>query len=472
MATKRDILRDAANEAGLEFTGGEKPIPEPVVSADPLGNLSLVWEADGIQVQANSIERGRRSIDCYLSFRQLSPNKWIKAPRRINLLSESAMGPLAKNLERRKSLDWESRLDQVVVAVNRALSEQRSVQILKRRTEGIEQDWLVRPFLERNQHTMLVAEGGSGKSMMALALLVATLTGEKLLPGLDVAKVAGGGLYLDWETDAATHERRLTMLCDAFGIEIPDIHYIRMSVPLVEDVQFLYEYIVKNRIKIGVADSVGMATSGDMNSQQDAVAYVSAVRALGEMTFLSITHPGWANTNRATGSRYFENAPRSVWHLEKQQAEGALTAHLDFKNTKTNNGVRQPAFALDVSFEDGIRYSSSEVSEDKRSEPQQILDLLLATGKLKLEAIYEDLDNIPKSNVRKHLADLKKAGKVEQFGRGEYGALLHVATESSNGSEEGFATYTPSKEGEYRGSGSNPSQIRYPYKEIEEELQF
>jgi hypothetical protein len=86
------ILRDMADAAGIEIAGSDTDIPTPVMSVDPVGNLSLVWEADGIQAQVNDIDRNRRELSCYLSIREFGGRsvKWICAPVRINLMSSSA----------------------------------------------------------------------------------------------------------------------------------------------------------------------------------------------------------------------------------------------------------------------------------------------------------------------------------------------------------------------------------------------
>ncbi len=450
-----EVIKEMAEEAGLEFTGGNKEIREPVTSTDALGNLSVIWEDDGLQVQVNEIERGRRDLSCYLSIREIVGKKarWVCAPVRINLMSDSAKTGLRRSLNDRKPLDWASRIDQVVVAVHEAAANQRSVTVLKRRASVTEQNWLEKPVLEMNQHSMLVAAGGTGKSMLSLALCVSAVTNTPLLPGVEVAPFDKNALYLDWETDEETHEVRTTQLCEGAGVPFPDdrIHYIRMTVPLSQDVQYLYEYIIKNNIGLVVVDSVGMATGGDMNSQGDAIAYVSACRALGEVTVLSIHHVGWGEQGRNTGSRYFENAARSVWVLEKDQETDSPESHLDLTHRKANNGIIRPPIGMRVEFGQATRYYSDTVTADKQGTAQQIKDVL-SIGKLPLLAIYEDLDQIPKATIRKNLERMEKRGEVQKFEGSsrknpEYG--LSVTPENRHGdvTDRGSVTREPPKGG-------------------------
>lgn len=414
-----ELLKDIANDIGLEFTGGSQEIAPPVTSIDALGNLSILWEYDNIQVQVNDIERSRRELSCYLSIREGDAGgrtRWICAPVRINLLSDSAKNGLRRNLNERKPLDWASRLDQVVVAVYKAAEAQRKPGILTSRAKTTEQDWLLSPILERNQHSMLVASGGTGKSLLSLALCASIVTGKTIIPGIEPGEFDKNCLYLDWETDQETHERRLTQICEGVGVLFPDgrIHYIRMSVPLSQDVAYIHEYIIKHRIGLVVNDSVGMATGGDMNSQADAIAYVGAARAIGDVTVMSIHHVGWGDTQRNTGSRYFENAARSVWVLEKQQDADTAESHLDLTHRKANNGLLRAPIGIRTEFGDVIRYYSDTVSAEKQSTPERIREVL-SVGRLSLQAIYEDLEDIPKATIRKALERMTHSGEVTKY---------------------------------------------------------
>ncbi len=418
MANFRDVLREAANAAGLEITGGDVVITAPATEVDNLGNLSIVWERDRIQVQVNAIEQNRRSLECYLSVREID-GKMIKAPLRINLLSNSSVTALVRTLVDRRPLDWASRIDQVVMIVHRTMLASREVSVLKRRTADIEQDWLVQPLLERNQHSMLVAEGGSGKSLFTLAVIASLVTDTPLVPSLSYHWDRGRVLYLDWETDRATHERRLTQLLPE-DAEWPEVHYIRMSSPITDDVQYLSDYVQTHDINLVAIDSIGMACGGDMNTQTDAIAYINACRALGEVTVLSITHPGWASNSRSTGSRYFENASRACWRIEKQQEEGTGVSHLDVINYKSNNGMVHKPFGLDVTFSERITYTSSEVSMARQPVAEQVRQVMDIGTPIKVNTIFEDLPDTNQASIRQALARMVSDGTAERTGRGEY----------------------------------------------------
>lgn len=478
-----EVIREMAEAAGIEFAGGKKSIPAPQVISDELGNLSMTWEEDKIQAQINNIDRARRDLNCVLSIRDYSvkPVKWISAPVRINLLSDSAKAGLRRSLNERRGLDWATRLDQIVVAVHEAADELRQVGILKPRATTTQRDWLLSPITERGQHSMIVAAGGTGKSMLALALFASAATGVEIIPGIKPAPFEGNCLYLDWETDQETHELRLTQICSGLGIPFPDgrIHYIRMAVSLAEDTEFLHQYIIKNRIKFGVGDSVGMATAGDINSQADAIAYVNAVRAIGNITFLSVHHVGWGDTSRNTGSRYFENAARSVWVLEKQQDAAASDSHIDLVHRKSNNGILEPSIGVRVEFGTAIRYYADEVSEDKQTASVKILDAL-SMGKMRLSDLYEEMDKVEKPAIRQALKRLVDSGKVTKWESDrknpEYGLSVTPKNRHSDVTDRGTVTNPPLKGGGVVSHTSTAAigdgqkkEIRLPYKETDDD---
>lgn len=477
-----EVLKELADGAGIEFAGGKKSIPPPQVISDELGNLSMTWDDDKIQAQINNIDRARRDLNCVLSIRDYSvkPTKWISAPVRINLLSDSAKAGLKRSLNERRGLDWATRLDQIVVAVHEAADGLRQVGVLKPRSTSTQRDWLLSPITERGQHSMIVAAGGTGKSMLALALFASAATGVEIIPGIKPAPFQGNCLYLDWETDQATHELRLTQICSGLGIPFPEnrIHYIRMAVPLAEDTEFLYQYIIKNRIKFGVGDSVGMATAGDINSQADAIAYVNAVRALGDLTFLSVHHVGWGDTSRNTGSRYFENAARSVWVLEKEQDAAANDSHVDLVHRKSNNGILESSIGVRVEFGDAIRYYADEVSEDKQPASAKILDAL-TMGKMRLSDLYEEMANTEKPAIRKALERLIKSGKVLKWESDrknpEFGLSVTPQNRHSDITDRGSVTKPPLKGGGFVSQpvtpafGDRKEEIRMPYKEQDDD---
>ncbi len=423
----RDLVVDSSGSRAQE-----QEIEQPEPHVDRLGNLSLIWQDVGVQAQLNQIVRKSDGIHCFISFRRKSGEiwRWLYAPSRINLLSVSAKTQLRRELEARHSIQWKDRLDQAVIAAAETLQTRRDVSVLKRRHELSERNWLIEPLIERNEHTMVFAEAGAGKSLTTLALGTSLVCDADFLPGMRRARFGGNVLYLDWETSQEIHEIRLTQLCNGAGVDFPEnrVHYIRMDDTLAGDIQYLHEYVINKTIQMVIIDSVGQAAGGGINTDEVAIPYVNAVRALG-CTVVSIHHTGWENTNRSTGSRYFWNGCRSAWQVMGEPVRGESTSYIGLFHRKSNNGQLEKEIGLRAEFSpDAIRYSRQDLQVTKfadSTDPKDQLKAVLSIGRLRLSAIYEDLPNIPKSTVRSIL--MRGAGRdFMKFGSGkdvEYGLL-------------------------------------------------
>ena len=445
-----EVLRRMADEAGIEYRNGhrsatenssnlaiessnsDREIPQPESAQDRLGNLSLTWHDVGVQAQLNQVTRRSDGIHCFISFRRRVGDdwRWLYAPSRINLLSISAKTQLRRELEARQSIQWKDRIDQAVIAASGVLQSARQATVLERRERLSERDWLIEPIIERNEHTMVFAEAGAGKSLTTLALGTSLVCGVDFLPGLRRASYYGNVLYLDWETSREIHEIRLTQLCNGAGVEFPDnrVHYIRMDDTLSGDLQYLYEYVLNNHIGLVIVDSVGQASGGGINTDEVAIPYINAVRALG-CTVVSIHHTGWENTNRSTGSRYFWNGCRSAWQVMGDSVRGENLSHIGLFHRKSNNGQLEKEIGLRAVFSrDAIRYFRQDLQATRfadATDPKEQVKAVLSVGRLKLSAIYEDLPMIPKSTIRSIL--MRGAGtEFIKFGYGkdvEYGLL-------------------------------------------------
>lgn len=447
-----EVLKRMADEAGIEYRNGSHnlngaspnanldiesnrsnhEIPQPEQGLDRLGNLSLVWQDVGVQAQLNQIARKSDGIHCFISFRRRVGEKWrwLYAPSRINLLSVTAKTNLRRELEARQSIQWKDRIDQAVIAAAEVLQAGREVTVLKHREKLTERKWLVEPVIERNEHTMLFADAGAGKSLTALAIGASLVTGVELVPGLRNRGFRGNMLYLDWETSQEIHEIRLTRLCNGVGVDFPEgrVHYIRMDDTLAGDIQYLHEYVMENSVGLVIIDSVGQAAGGGINTDEVAIPYINAVRAL-RCTVVSIHHTGWENTNRSTGSRYFWNGCRSAWQIMGDPVIGDDKTHIGLFHRKANNGQIEKEIGLSAQFSsDAIRFFKQDLQATKiadSTDPKEQVSAALSAGRMRLVEIYKELPLVPKSTIRTIL--MRGAGtEFIKFGYGkdvEYGLL-------------------------------------------------
>lgn len=81
--------------------------------------------------------------------------------------------------------------------------------------------WIAVDWIPVHQVTLLSGDGGIGKSLLALQLMVATASGTPWI-GLAVERVGSFGLFAE-DDDAELHHR-LADVCRAAGVEVGDLH--------------------------------------------------------------------------------------------------------------------------------------------------------------------------------------------------------------------------------------------------------
>lgn len=81
--------------------------------------------------------------------------------------------------------------------------------------------WIVTDWIPLHQVTLLSGDGGIGKSLLALQLMVAVATGTPWI-GLQVERVGCFGLFAE-DDDAELHHR-LANVCEAAGVSVGELH--------------------------------------------------------------------------------------------------------------------------------------------------------------------------------------------------------------------------------------------------------
>lgn len=224
--------------------------------------------------------------------------------------------------------------------------------------------YLLRPMVAASGVTVLAAAGGTGKSMLALALSLTVATGRRDILGFD-PKRTGPVLYIDYEesgdsrTALQAHDERLFALCRGVGISPPNnIIYTRERVPLYMGVKSLVAKIrnldVDQRPVMVVIDSIGKALGGDPNSAADTIRFFNAADQL-RLPIVGIHHKSKESIQNKrlgpTGSMYAQDLARVVWDIEGVQLAGHDRIQIVARNNKVNRTRKQPAQAWNVQFE-------------------------------------------------------------------------------------------------------------------------
>jgi hypothetical protein len=234
--------------------------------------------------------------------------------------------------------------------------------------------YLLDPLLPLNETTILYGDADAGKSSIGLWLALCVSLGIAG-PGF-TTDYFGPVLYLDWETNAETHSRRLSRLAAGMGRSGPfDIHYRRITRPLVDEVRTIQHEVHRLGAALVVVDSLGFCVGGgeSINDASVATGVLNALRTLGvsRLAFHHMTHeaaksPGAPSA--PSGSRYFRNGARALWEI-RRSVQSPQQANVGLYNRKMNDDApREEPLAWTLDYGEGrggpIRVSPCDIEDD------------------------------------------------------------------------------------------------------------
>jgi hypothetical protein len=235
------------------------------------------------------------------------------------------------------------------------------------------QTWLLEGLVPEGRSSLLIGDGMSTKSIQAVAMALAVVTGRAIGPYRPAR--TGPVLYADAETDEGEQAERAHRIALAFGLPgVPrGFFYQQQLRSLVSSRQGLHEAIARTGAVFVVLDSAGALANGSLNEDAVAIAMCNALRSLGDVTRLVISHVSKTTASqekgrgRAIGSIFFENYARSI--LEARREGQSKTDFLvGLYHRKVNRGALRDAVAVRCRFEDPfgpIRLSEARISESQ-----------------------------------------------------------------------------------------------------------
>ena len=281
---------------------------------------------------------------------------------RLNLTSTAARKTLSGYLNTRNdSLPWLDLLEQACVLVLRKFRE--GVPAIRLadmpQPEGLE--FRLFPFIQERQATLIVGDGDTGKSYLAILMSVLVASNTTYL---DMEPEPGNVLYLDYETDEATLWHRVNMVSAGLEIPIPDgVFYRQMSQTVAADFDQINKIVIDHDISLTIVDSAAPA-SAEPEKSEFAIAYFNALRAL-KVSTLTIAHVSKEEReNRPFGSIFWRNMPRALFRVNAVHDPGASSFTMGIKHTKSNNGrrIKDRAFQIDFT-DDDVTFSATSVMD-------------------------------------------------------------------------------------------------------------
>ena len=393
---------------------------------------------EGARVLVDRIREERGDVICEITIECSDGGEWtlLHGPAKLNLVADRTIGSLAKSLNERMELDWEGALLQVKA---KSIQQYRNGSPLVRLADvvpSVGERYLLAPFIYTTGVSTIVADGGTGKSLVGLAGAVSVVSGVNVFGACP--SVTGPVVYLDWEADEETHQERLQAICAGLGIEMPrDLYYQRMMGSLAETIASMRRKVLDVGAVLVVSDSTGMARGDEPNSADSTIKLFSAFRSF-YVPVLAVDHvskeqkkEGMAGGADPIGSIYTRNASRLVWSAEGSQLEGSDDKVVIFRNSKANFGRKEPQrsyrfrFLSDASGRlqkvtfTPVDWRDTAEFADKLSDSDRILKVL-NDGKATVATLAEVLSTptrkVSESVVRTRLSELKSTGKVMKMG--------------------------------------------------------
>ena len=261
-------------------------------------------------------------------------------------------------------------------------------------------EWLVPDMIPSRTVSLLYGDGGTGKSLIALQLAVATVLGQIWLNKLPTR---GPVIYFSAEDDRGELHRRLHAICKSHSTAAANISGLHIANMAGKDALLagiskktgaltmspvfdkLNEYAGAIRPKLIVLDTLADIYPGNENDRAQVRHFVGLLRGLAirhGCAVLTLAHPsltGIATGTGASGSTAWNNSVRSRLYFERVKCEG-YESDPDarrLKVMKSNYGPIDGEIA--VRWQDGVFVASqSPLTSDNEARAERIVMDLIA----------------------------------------------------------------------------------------------
>jgi hypothetical protein len=381
----------------------------------------FTWPAHGIGIGVSHLRETAGGISAELTVEHTVAGSvhWGA----LNLASTSAREALVGKLKRLSDgPPWGALLERVCRTVAVEFRKGPPIIALEPAPARETRD-LIETLLPIGETAVLHGDGGSGKSLLALALAVAATTGTTLPGGLRPTQRVNV-LYLDYESTVEEHQERLHALIAGLGIRYEGgIFYRPMVRPLADEAALLRVEISRLEIGFVVVDSLAPACGPEPEGADAVIRTMNALRAFAPATRLAVAHVSKVTADQRTGSArpfgsvFVRNLARSEWELRAAEDIDPDTLAVGLYHRKANRGRRRPPFGLRFEFTDGgIRLRAQDLADHgdllaRTSMSYRIQDALRSGTGPTTEELAAQLD-APADSVGRALRRLKADGKV------------------------------------------------------------
>lgn len=396
-----------------------------------LGGTYVVYD-DDVEIKFSNISSSGEAIYAYVRVFITIPVRKLISTTKLNLLSSRSISELTRRLNDVYPYDWSQILQASCTKVIEEFLNPPTPEKLTL-TERLYPKFLIDRFILHQSPTLWFAPGGSGKSLLALALAVCCENGLDLFGTCEPTKT----LYLDWETDYQETTRRVSLIAEGLSkiyeikkeeMALPS--YLRMYLPLVNGTEELLETVNTYGYQLLIIDSVAPALGSDLISAAEVTRFFGSVRRLNAegITTLLITHisKGEKKDNKSQrtpfGSIFFENFPRLTWELRSEYREDDNSFLFGVFCRKSNVGKLEPK-GYKLSFLPNcvnIEYIDPEETDGAKQTLAEMTIALLEKQDMTAKELASTLQATPET-IWVTLNRLKKRGIIDNLENGKWG---------------------------------------------------
>jgi len=357
-----NILQSASKYSiGSQMNVAQTTIAPPMIEKQTDRKATFFWQDENIKVDVTNISYKWNNIYSRLAITHNGQTILNSNYAFFNEKSKAEVFAMLRNINPQPN--WLGILLYIQHHVSEYTERDGEAIDLVRHKPSTDNPYLLFPVIRTKQATVLYADGGSGKSTIALTLACSLATGKSLLEGIEpINKKGVNVLYLDWETT----EDDLSMLIDAISegnkMQFPydKVIYKNMSGAFIDRVDSIVDDILKYNIDLIIVDSIVGSAGSDVNDAEAARLYFQALRSL-NVASLGISH-----TNKQGGlfgTTFFRNLARQVYILESVQRDGEnpIVALL---HDKHNMSQKQAPMVYQTNYE-GTKFHTTSINYEK-----------------------------------------------------------------------------------------------------------
>ena len=409
-----------------------------VVITSQIGGYLLDFKDAGIQIKVTRLDVHKDGRVTGSLIATNSKDAILMPPSTFNFASDRTRAMTAKQLGEKYpalKVNWVEMFDYLGYKIQELARQGETVVEVWAEDDVEAPEFLLEPFIYKNQSNIIFGEKGTLKSSLSQAMTMCMALPWPDNPlGLTVPDKPVVSLYLDWETDKKIFQWSLSRLKRGMGMPTVPVQYRRCYLPLVDELEEIEQYIDKVKADVLIIDSLAAAASGAKGEldSPSALSFNMALRKLNRTSLIiAQTSKNPEGKKTILGSTLFTYYSRNIFELCRSEDVDSGKVHSAIFHRECNLGGRHKPIGFCMDFNDAnrslnITRESVTVAEfiGKVTSQNAVVDAL-KSGLKSVKDIADDT-GLKENNVRTSLGRL--SSKVVKVGN-QWGLKSHHVDE-------------------------------------------